>query len=316
MIPKIIGFNEDSAGYVKVKIRNNHAFSISVQAQAQIIGYTITSSKTFDIAPNTERQVGLFPIFSIGVFASLNELSLGSYSVKVEATYNNQTLSLINETSNAIITARDVIYWGHWNKDSGQWDDLSFTIAGWVTPHVPQVDTLIRVAASYHPDNQLVGYQGTPDPLTGTIAALQVKAIFDALKAAGVTYINSTVSYPNGTQRVKYPAEAIGLLSANCIDGTVLFAAAMENIGLNPYIVVIPGHAFVAWETWDGSNIVDVLETTMINSNTFDEAHAVGLNEYTTELNNNHFADGTSKLIDIQLCRSMGITPLMKRAVK
>jgi len=40
----------------------------------------------------------------------------------------------------------------------------------------------------------------------------------------------------------------------------------------SPAIVVVPGHAFVGWETWDESGEWRYVETTMINKHTFAEA--------------------------------------------
>ena len=60
--------------------------------------------------------------------------------------------------------------------------------------------------------------------------------------------------------------------SANCIDGTVLFASLLESASLHAAIVLIPGHAFVGWEKWRGSDEWDYLETTMIDSHDFEAA--------------------------------------------
>jgi hypothetical protein len=135
------------------------------------------------------------------------------------------------------------------------------------------------------------------------------------LKALKITYINSPTSYPDGTQRVKYPADAIGLMSANCIDGTLLFASALENIGLNPQIVITrePGHAFLAWETWPGSGIVDCLETTWLNTATFEAASTEGRRKYNVEINAGNFGNGKSEVINIKTERARGYNPLMKR---
>ena len=47
-------------------------------------------------------------------------------------------------------------------------------------------------------------------------------------------------------------------------------------MSLRPAIVIVPGHAFVAWETWEGSDEWRYLETTMIATHTFEEAAASG----------------------------------------
>ena len=59
---------------------------------------------------------------------------------------------------------------------------------------------------------------------------------------------------------------------ANCIDGAVLFASLLEGSSLNAALVLVPGHAFVAWEAWEGSDDWRFLETTMIGGHDFEAA--------------------------------------------
>jgi hypothetical protein len=56
----------------------------------------------------------------------------------------------------------------------------------------------------------------------------------------------------------------------------VLFASLLEGISLNAAICVVPGHAFLAWETWDNYNEWRYLETTMIGSSDFEDAMKEG----------------------------------------
>ena len=296
-------------------------------------------------------------------------------------------------------------------------------ISGWVTPHVKEVDTLVRIAAFYHADSTMVCYQGI-NPVNGfenkslsysssmelaagekklaatiqaktfnglhsvegaflssghlyndviaylygngtyvyladkvdsgyfnknighgiygfwldnthasfigksvnfalqlnyqrNIAAEQVEAIYNALKYYyKTTYINSPVSYPEGTQRIRLPKDALALASANCIDGVVLMASALENISLNPFIVLIPGHAFLAWETWNGSNVIEAVETTMLGSDTFENAYIEGNRKLSIEFDNKNFVTGKSILLSIKELRKNQFYPLMKRAAK
>ena len=77
-------------------------------------------------------------------------------------------------------------------------------------------------------------------------------------------------------QRVRLPREALENKSANCLDGTILMASLLEAASLNPGIVLIPGHALLAWETNDHSNQWDYLETTMIGTQDFETAQKAG----------------------------------------
>ena len=139
----------------------------------------------------------------------------------------------------------------------------------------------------------------------------QVKAIYLALQNDyNIDYVNSTISYPDGiTQRIRLPQDALELGSANCIDGAVLFASALENIGLEPLIVLVPGHAFVGWRRWTESNVADFLETTMIGISSFADACNEGNYKFTT---NKDKSD--TDIIDVKYYRgTYNLTPLMKQ---
>ncbi len=154
----------------------------------------------------------------------------------------------------------------------------------------------------------MVGYQGgiTPEE-KAVIVYEQVEAIFNALKNDySITYINSPISYPSsGTQRIKYPDDAIITKSANCIDGTVLVASALENIGINPIIVLIPNHAFIAFDTWnDSTSGIGAFETTLIGSADFDAAANSASAKFLMT------PDQSTVFIDIKELRNKGMLPL------
>jgi len=142
----------------------------------------------------------------------------------------------------------------------------------------------------------------------------QVKAIYLALQNDyDIDYVNSVISYPSGiTQRIRLPQDTLKLGSANCIDGTVLFASALENIGLEPLIVLVPGHAFVGWRRWTGSNYAEFLETTMIGNYSFKEALDEGNRRYFDDPDNDEILT-----IDVKYYRdNYELTPLMKKLSK
>lgn len=173
------------------------------------------------------------------------------------------------------LLARTSAYLGVADPATGDWVDLTPKLAAWATPNAPAVMKLLRRAADMHPDQHIVGYQVSPEGVEE-----QVKAIFEAVKAEGIVYVNSVLSFGategEYMQRVRLPRESIENKSANCIDGTVLMASVLEAASLNPGIVLVPGHAFLAWETQDGNDQWDYLETTMIGSHDFQAAHKAG----------------------------------------
>jgi hypothetical protein len=96
--------------------------------------------------------------------------------------------------------------------------------------------------------------------------------------------VNSVIDYGAGpgevTQRTRLPRESLAQKSANCIDGTVLLTSLLEGASLNPAVVLVPDHAFVGWETWDGSGEWSYLETTMIGSAEFETACQSATKQY------------------------------------
>jgi hypothetical protein len=144
----------------------------------------------------------------------------------------------------------------------------------------------------------------------------QVKAIFTALKKDyQITYINSALAYGKSSnetpQRILLPRESLATKSANCIDGTVLYASALESVGINPHIILIPGHAFVCYDTMpDSSGRPSCLETTMTGSSTFEEAAAEGDEEYQAEITNGNFPSGISQDLSLAELRKEGLLPM------
>jgi len=138
----------------------------------------------------------------------------------------------------------------------------------------------------------------------------QVKAIYTALQNDyQIKYVDASISFPDGiTQTILYPDDSLTLGHANCIDGTVLFASALEYIGIEPLIVLIPGHAFVGWRRWTGSNVAEFLETTMIGNSTFEDAYNEGNRRYFDV----KYEEPFPIIIDVKYWRDKGLTPLMK----
>jgi hypothetical protein len=178
-----------------------------------------------------------------------------------------------HDTYSLVLLSRNSSFNSVVDPQTGRPRDLTKYYAAWVTPHVEPVQSLMRRAAEKVPGRRIWGYQGRPDP---EATAAQVKALVETLKEAGVAYVDSVIDFGAGpgqvTQRTRLPREALRYRSANCIDGTVLFASLLECASLHAAIVLVPGHAFVGWETWRGSDEWDYLETTLIDSHDFEAA--------------------------------------------
>ena len=150
-------------------------------------------------------------------------------------------------------------------------------IAAWVTPDDPAVIALVSRAAAHLQSepaptpSAMIGYNnGRASP--GAVRD-QVDAIFDAMRLDyHIQYSQESIPYggPGDTsvalQNIKLPAEVLQLRSGMCIELTALLASAVEHIGLDAEIVIIPGHAFLGvavtqndtqFEYWDAVQVND-----------------------------------------------------------
>jgi hypothetical protein len=253
---------------------------------AYIEGYSDRAIKTFEFKRSEVRQprtVHLLPSLLPDQARRITEIQRATLHVVVEifgSTLNPQTrtdawstLIESHDTHSVFLLSRNSGVSAVEDPETGTQRDLTRYYGAWVTPHVEPVQALLRRAANRVADRRIAGYQGRPDRET---TSAQVRALFETLKEAGISYVDSVIDFGTGpgqvTQRTRLPRESLRQRSANCIDGTVLMASLIEAASIHPAIVLIPGHAFVGWETWEGSDEWDYLETTMIASHDFDAA--------------------------------------------
>ena len=242
-----------------------------VRVSSFIEGYSAGAVNTFEINPGEEHTFDQLPSLFPEEIYGLNELTRASLNILVEDL--DGTVEL-HETHPVWLLARTTAPLAVEDPTTGQWRDMTPYFGAFVTPNAPSLMTFLRQAAYLHPQDSLAGYQGDQ-----SAAEPQVKALFDALKTkADITYVNSVIDFnPNqgfASQRTRLPRESLADHQANCIDGTVLFASLLEGISMNPAICIVPGHAFLAWETWRDSGDWKFVETTMIGSHTYERAAA------------------------------------------
>lgn len=84
--------------------------------------------------------------------------------------------------------------------------------------------------------------------------------VWQELVRRGLRYQNLTAA-EGFAQRCRLVHEAIGSRNANCIDGTVLLASFAQAMGIDSYIVLVPGHALLCVQCGDEWLFV---ETTML----------------------------------------------------
>jgi hypothetical protein len=291
---------------IEYEYTNNEAQPVTVSFNAQIKGHTTYGTMTETFEPGETKIVRQTPQIFSYIADDISEMKYADLYYYVTQDYK----TIAEDTKSIKIYAKDTMVWAVQSND--EWVSTAYLIGAWVTPHIEKVDQIIRVAAELKSNRAMTGYQCSTCTLPADFTEYsgnEVEAIYNVVQGMGITYINSPVSFSSNkeaSQRIKLPSESISLASANCIDGVLLFASAMENIGMNPYIAIVPGHAFICWDVATNPEMgIDCFETTMVGSSTYEQANAAGRLEYTE-----YKSKGELTLLPVKLTRQLGIIPM------
>lgn len=252
------------------KTMGSGAATRRLRVTAAVEGYSAPAIDTVELEDNAPHTFDLLPTFYPERLKDVTELTRATVSILVDD-LDSEKVEL-HRTSAVWLLARTTALLSVVDPTTGAHTDLTRYFGAFVTPNDPAVLAFLQKVKAHHPNKMLPGYQGGPAGITA-----QVKAAYDAVHAeVDVTYVNTTIAFsPDETtsvQRVRLPREALSTGAANCIDGVVLLASLIEAMSLNPAIVVVPGHAFLGWETWIESGEWNYLETTMLGTHPFEAA--------------------------------------------
>lgn len=116
-------------------------------------------------------------------------------------------------------------------------------LAAFVMPNDPAVSRLLKDASEIlrrsGKDPSLEGYQQKSRKRVWEIAA----AVWSAVAQRRLTYSEPPASFERNGQKIRTPGEVLDNGIATCLDAAVLFASALEQIGLRPLIAFTEGHA-------------------------------------------------------------------------
>lgn len=188
-------------------------------------------------------------------------------TVTVKTTINGAAQPEINETV-VLRSINDCPYYILFDEDGEDIDDLSFMFAAYVNENHPWIDGLLKEALDAAKEADIINsFDGYQSGDSETVIA-QVFAIWNALQRRGIKYSSITTTPPSKyvvCQSVRFLDDSIQNAQANCVDGTVLMASILHKIGIDVYLVMVPGHCFLAFADSDeeDANIIG-LETTML----------------------------------------------------
>jgi hypothetical protein len=155
--------------------------------------------------------------------------------------------------------------------EEGDTVDVCFMFAAYVNEQHPFVDKILREALNTKIVDSFTGYQSKDK----AEVYRQVYALWHALSQRDLRYSDITTSSAESdtvnSQHVRLIDESINNAQANCVDGSVLMASLLRKVGIEPVLVMVPGHCYLAFYLDPEGKELAALETTMLGAKIDDE---------------------------------------------
>ncbi|MCB1243717.1 MAG: hypothetical protein KDN04_13355 [Verrucomicrobiae bacterium] len=323
----------DENGWMAVSLFDVPA-KAKVTVEISIDGYLKPSVWTGSIKKASD-EVRIFPkcLWDYDALHQVREQK--PVNVVFKVTVNGTKLPDQTETC-ALRSINDCPFYVLWDENGEDFDDFSWMFAAYVNENHPWIDGILKEALQSGLISSFTGYQsGNPDEVQA-----QVFAIWNVLQRRGIKYSDISATTPSKfviSQSVRFLDDTIESTQANCVDGTVLMASILRKIGINAYLVMVPGHCFLAFDSGPGDDDDIVgLETTLLGENnlkpvkelatmpeklkqkefaaslkTFASAIAAGsatMDEHAEDLESGENPD--TQLISVSDARELGIMPI------
>ena len=118
-------------------------------------------------------------------------------------------------------------------------------LSSYIIPNHPSIYQIKTEAIKILEDNNLSpAFEGYQTKSKERILQV-ISSIYKAIQNHELIYSSMPPSFESQGQRIRLVDQVISTKFGNCIDISLLFAACLEAIDLNPIIVITKGHAFV-----------------------------------------------------------------------
>jgi DNA-binding beta-propeller fold protein YncE/tetratricopeptide (TPR) repeat protein len=219
---KIVITNNTVRTYPKVKV----SFSIK-----DFMDYP-TEIEIASFGPTQSMDVPIKPVFNNAILAVTENTPLQS---EIALTYH-----VAGETKTVTRTFPVMLY----EKHAIRWDQKA-KVGSFVTAKDPIINDFTRAVVQPYVD----AYPNLDKSI------VYARAIYAALGVMGVAYIVDPTPFQEFSENstivdyTLYPRDVLMRKSGDCDGLSMMFAAAMENIGIETALLDVPGHVFVMFST-------------------------------------------------------------------
>jgi hypothetical protein len=259
--------DERSSSVLSVTVTNDSQTALRQRIAVRVVGWSDEEVQSIELPAGVAKTYLFAPTF-LPRFYENREIVAATAEISVSDLAGN---SVYQTTLPVRIRSAEDMYWGYGFK-------YAPFIASWVTPHDLKLEAMLGHAKNYVADHRLPGYESWKNAQQQEQETyLEAKAIFMALKELGLSYVKSsdTLGGNKGlSERVRKPWVSLVQTSANCIDAAVMYASLFENLGMEPTVVIVPGHAYAGVRVAHGSQKFLFIDVALTGRTTFEAAVA------------------------------------------
>lgn len=263
----------DSEGQIGITYQNYSNKMTSVRLVVEAPGI-MRKSEISCFVPQNKTPVEIFPEIDYR-FDVLN----GNFQPKpvmIKYTLYVNDKYAYSKTQNIVLTSIYECPYAFVHR-SGTLLDQNFMFSAYVNENHPVIaEQLLPEILDTKVVDKITGYltYSSGEAEGGVEVMRQIFGLWDILRKRNIQYSSITGANTSNTvidQYVRTVEQSLKSSQANCIDGTVLMASVLYRMGIEPSIVLVPGHAYLGFylDPANGSNTRTqfFLETTLLGAN-------------------------------------------------
>jgi hypothetical protein len=286
------------------------------------------------VLPKAGRRYTLYPSLQWrpGALAQVQQthtvpLRFALYAVTSTKVAASNTAPLAQREVAVTVRPTNEVLFGVKDQRSGKVLDFNWLFAAFVDSKSPAIGEILQQAKQSGVIEAFQGYRAHDDEEVYA----QVFAIWQVLQSRGIRYSNLPPPKAAAlvqSQFVRFVEQTWRSQKANCVDGSVLIASALERAELKPVLVVLPGHMLLGFALNSKGTRYAYLETTLLGelpkrvkspaALTLKQSFAIferALREGAAQVDAAGSAfedpnDLTHQFIDIAAARKLGVMPI------
>ncbi len=251
-------FKDCKDGRISVTADITSVFAFSIYQNGTLLADNIS------VKNNTEEPLEDLKIrvYSDYHFFDMSEYSIGTLEPGDTYTYkgptfhvNGNALKKLTEkiTCNVFVcVTHGEEEWARYAQEISvlainQWPGIHYDdvlLASYITPNHPIISELLHDSAQFLEkqtgDPSLSGYQDRDSKRVLAMA----NAAYAAIQKKNIIYAEPPAGFIEDGQKIRFIDELMAVHMGTCLDLTLLYAACIEEMGLNPILVLVAGHIF------------------------------------------------------------------------